>query len=162
MMKKTLRMGFAALCFSAFAAQAQAPLSTLAPLKAMTLAGARFDPQQLNGKVAVVFYWSTACSVCRDSLPELRNNQMGWRNKPFALVTVNVDRSSEDWQSYERILASTRQFSPGSMSVRQDSGQSVPSKLPLTLLVDAQGKVVARYEGRLAPEVWDGVADLMP
>jgi hypothetical protein len=28
--------------------------------------------------------------------------------------------------------------------------------------VDAKGKVVARYEGRLAPEVWDGVADLMP
>jgi glutathione peroxidase-family protein len=32
----------------------------------------------------------------------------------------------------------------------------------LTLLVNAQGKVVARFEGRLAPEAWDGVADLLP
>jgi hypothetical protein len=30
------------------------------------------------------------------------------------------------------------------------------------LLVDAKGTVVARYEGRLAPEVWDGVAELLP
>ena len=162
MMKITLRIALASLCLSALAVQAQAPLSPLPPLKAMTLTGARFDPLQLKGKVAVVFFWSTACSVCRDSLPELRDNQTGWRNKPFALVTVNVDSSSDDWQTYERILASTRQPSPGSISVRQDSGQSAPSKLPLTLLVNAQGKVVARYEGRLAPEVWDGVADLMP
>jgi hypothetical protein len=128
----------------------------------MTLAGAKFDQKQIEGKVTVLFYWSASCSVCRDSLPELRANQAGWSTKPFALVTVNVDRSSEDWQSYERILSSTRTATPGAMSVRQDSGQPTPSKLPLTLLVDAKGKVVARYEGRLAPEVWDGVADRMP
>jgi hypothetical protein len=43
-----------------------------------------------------------------------------------------------------------------------DEGRLVPPKLPLTLLVNAQGKVVARFEGRLAPEAWDGVADLLP
>ena len=26
--------------------------------------------QKARGKVAVVFYWSTTCAVCRDSLPE--------------------------------------------------------------------------------------------
>ena len=43
-----------------------------------------------------------------------------------------------------------------------DEGRLVPPKLPLTLLVNAQGKVVARFEGRLAPEAWDGLADLLP
>ena len=34
--------------------------------------------------------------------------------------------------------------------------------LPLTLLIDSKGRVLQRFEGRLAPEVWDGVADLLP
>lgn len=124
--------------------------------------GEKFMQEQIRGKVAIVFYWSTACAVCRDSLPELRANLSGWRDKPFALVTVNVDKSANDWLAYERILGTTQAASKGLIALRQDEGQSIPMKLPLTLLVDAKGKVISRFEGRLAPEAWDGVADLMP
>jgi hypothetical protein len=48
------------------------------------------------------------------------------------------------------------------LSVRLDDAAPAAQRLPLTLLVDAKGKVIARYEGRLAPEVWDGVAELLP
>lgn len=124
--------------------------------------GEKFSQDRIRGKVAIVFYWSTACAVCRDSLPELRANLSGWRDKPFALVTVNVDKNASDWLAYERILGATQAGSKGLVALRQDEGQSVPMKLPLTLLVDAKGKVISRFEGRLAPEAWDGVADLMP
>ena len=100
--------------------------------------------------------------MCRDSLPELRANLAGWRDKPFALVTVNVDRNPADWQAYERILGQTQTPPQGLFTLRQDPAVSTPSKLPLTLLVNAQGQVVSRFEGRLAPEAWDGVADLIP
>jgi thiol-disulfide isomerase/thioredoxin len=136
----------------------------MAPLKleAHSLTGAPFAPAQIRGKVTIVFYWSTTCAVCRDSLPELRANLAGWRDKPFALVTVNVDRNPADWQAYERILGQTQAPPKGLFAVRQDTALPPPAKLPLTLLVNAQGQVVARYEGRLAPEAWDGVADLLP
>jgi thiol-disulfide isomerase/thioredoxin len=130
-------------------------------LQAYGLSGERFSPEKIRGKVTVVFFWSTACAVCRDSMPELRANLAGWRNKPFALVTVNVDRRVSDWHSYERILSQVQQPS-NLIALRQDDDRPLPSKLPLTLLVDAQGRTVARYEGRMAPEVWDGVADLLP
>lgn len=150
----------ASLAVSGLCAQAQqgAPLQ----LQASDLDGARFQPSQVLGKVSLVFYWSTACAVCRDSLPELRANLQGWRNKPFVLMTVNVDPRAEDWRAYERIAAQTLTQSPGMLSLRQDAGLAVPGKLPLTLLVDSRGKVVARFEGRIAPEAWDGVADLLP
>jgi hypothetical protein len=38
----------------------------------------------------------------------------------------------------------------------------VGQRLPLTLLVNTEGKIIQRIEGRLAPEVWDGVAELLP
>lgn len=153
----------AMLCLAGTAA-AQPVAASGGPLvlQAHNLAGEKFAAQErLRGKVAIVFFWSTGCAVCRDSLPELRANLAGWRDKPFALVTVNVDRNSADWQAYERILGQTQTPPKGLFALRQDPAVSVPPKLPLTLLVNASGQVVARYEGRLAPEAWDGVADLL-
>lgn len=153
---------FAMLCLSGMA---HSQATTVAPLslQAHNLGGERFaTPERLRGKVSIVFFWSTACAVCRDSLPELRANLAGWRDKPFALVTVNVDRNPADWQAYERILGQTQTPPKGLFALRQDASVPAPAKLPLTLLVNAQGQVVARYEGRLAPEAWDGVADLLP
>jgi len=156
----------AAMCAmgSAIAQPAALPLTPppALDLQAHGTSGERFQPNQIRDRVAIVFFWSTACAVCRDSLPELRANLAGWRNKPFALVTVNVDRTSSDWLAYERILGQTQTPPKGLFAVRQDETRPQPPKLPLTLLVNTQGKVVARFEGRLAPEAWDGVADLMP
>ena len=72
------------------------------------MAGEQFARNTLQGKVAIVFFWSTSCAVCRDSLPELRANLTGWRDKPFALVTVNVDAKASDWLAYESILSKTK------------------------------------------------------
>jgi len=152
----------AILCVTGLA-HSQPTAATPLALQATNLAGERFVAQErLRSKVAIVFFWSTACAVCRDSLPELRANLAGWRDKPFALVTVNVDRNPADWQAYERILGQTQSPPKGLFALRQDATVPAPAKLPLTLLVNAQGQVVARFEGRLAPEAWDGVADLMP
>ena len=130
-------------------------------LSAVNPDGVRFDSAVLRGNVSVVFFWSSGCAVCRDSLPELRANQSGWRNKPFALLAVNVDRHAQDWLSYERVLGKIQTTPKGFFSVRQDETLPTPVKLPLTLLVDAKGKVLQRIEGRVAPEVWDSVAELL-
>ncbi len=146
---------------TALATAPAAPFQDLS-LLAHSMGGEKFALNALQGKVAIVFFWSTSCAVCRDSLPELRANLAGWRDKPFALITVNVDAKASDWLAYESILSKTKMPPKTLYALRQDEGKPVPPKLPLTLLVNAQGKVVARYEGRLAPEAWDGVADLLP
>ena len=141
-------------------AQAQPPSAPF-QVQATNPQGERFLTQDLKGKVAVVFYWSTSCAVCRDSLPEMRANLAGWKSKPFALVTVNLDRRKDDWLAYENLVNLTQMPGKNLITLRQDDAVPAPAKLPLTLLVDAKGNVVARYEGRVAPEVWDSVADLM-
>jgi hypothetical protein len=99
--------------------------------------------------------------VCSDSLPEMRANLVGWKSKPFALVTVNLDRRKDDWLAYESLVNLTQMPGKNLITLRQDDALPMPTKLPLTLLVDFSGNVVARYEGRVAPEVWDGVADFL-
>jgi thiol-disulfide isomerase/thioredoxin len=134
-----------------------------------TLDGAPWQmSEQTKGKVLMVFYYSTACVPCLQKMPELRANAAGWRHKPFEMVLVNVDRKREDALAY---VQAVRQVEPksvrfinlwaGDPQFRDNLGDR-PKKLPLTLVLDTQGKVRARHEGRIAPEAWDDVAELLP
>lgn len=158
-----MQLRFLSTLAAAFCIAAWVPAVSAQPafaLEAATATGVPFAPASLKGKVAIVFYWSTNCPVCMDSLPELRANLAGWKQKPFALVTVNMDRNPNDWLTYERIAAQL-QSPAGLVSVRPNATSALPGKLPVTLLIDAKGNVVSRYEGRMAPEAWDGVAELL-
>jgi hypothetical protein len=64
------------------------------------------------------------------------------------------------WRTYEQIAAQTQ--SPASRPTALWAGKAAAQKLPLTLVLDTQGRVVARHEGRIAPEAWDEVAELLP
>lgn len=152
-----LALGLAATVFSV-QAQSVVVKPTVLALQGSTLDGTVFDMARLKGKVVMVFFWSTRCAVCLSHMPELRDNLGGWRGKPFELVTVNVDADPVDWRAYEQIVAKTHSMRPLALW----SPAAVAPSLPLTLVLDAQGRVVARHEGRIAPEAWDAVADLLP
>lgn len=146
-----LACGAASAQSTAIKGQAMQPQGTL-------LDGQAYNPSRLKGKVTMVFYWSTNCGVCLSHMPELRANTAGWRGKPFELVTVNVDAADVDWRAYEQIAAKTQM--PGLVPIWAGKGAS--QKLPVTLVLDVQGKVAERYEGRIAPEAWDAVAEILP
>lgn len=150
-----------ALTLAALTTSASAEPSALKQplaLSAMTLEGTKFDTAALKGKVVMVYYWSTSCAVCRSHLSELRANLAGWKNKPFALVTVNIDADAAQWRAYEYIAAQTQSVRP--ISIWEPKGAM--GKLPITLVTDTAGVVKYRYDGRIATESWDSVAELLP
>jgi thiol-disulfide isomerase/thioredoxin len=124
--------------------------------------GKSFRMPDVGNTVTVAFFWNTDCAVCRDSLPELRANLQGWKNKPFSLLMVNLDRRESGWQNYEKLVTQTQMPSKGYHSVRMEEELPPGIRLPLTLLIDSKGQILQRFEGRLAPEVWDSVAELLP
>ncbi|WP_374658901.1 TlpA family protein disulfide reductase [Inhella sp.] len=154
----------------AMSAQAQSPAQAPPPfvLQGPIATGQVFDLARQRGRVVMVFYWATSCAVCRDKLPELRQNMLGWKDKPFDLVTVSVDGKEADWRAYEQLQAVTQPAAAqrvtslwaGARGFRHSLGAT--PKLPLTLVIDAQGQVRQRVEGRMAPELWDEVAELLP
>lgn len=137
-------------------------------LQGPTLDGRSFNLAQSRGKVVMVMYWSTSCGVCLQKMPELRANAAGWRGKPFELVLVNTDPRRDDAALYARTV---RLIEPSSAHLSMlwagdvgytDTLGGPAQRLPLTLVIDVNGVVTARHQGRLAPDVWDAVADLMP
>ena len=48
-----------------------------------------------SGKVVLLMFWSTGCAVCRDKMPELRQNYEGWAGKPHALYQASAVAKGE-------------------------------------------------------------------
>lgn len=143
-------------------AQATAP----ALLAGTTLEGQPYDMKAEQGKVVLVFFWSTDCAVCRDKMPELRLNYEAWRSKGFQLVAINLDKSLAAVQDYQGILDRTvpkAQRFPSlwrGAAAHRDSFGPV-AQTPTTFVLDRKHKVVNEIRGRIAPGLWDDIAELV-
>ena len=172
--KKCIAWLLTALVFMPALAQTPAALNAPKPaaaalspqIEGKTIDGAPFNLNTLKGKVVLVMFWSTGCAVCRDKMPELRNNYSGWAGKPFELVAVSTDGRVQDLLDYERIISRTVpmkerfvQLWTGETGYKDNLGKH--AMLPAAYLLDKTGKVVERYVGRIPPEAWDKIADLL-
>ena len=149
----------ALLCQAATAQTPQFSGKTLDD-RAFTLAAQR-------GRVVMVVLWRTDCAVCLSKMPELRANAQGWKGKPFDLVTVSLDAKSADTESYDRARRQVAaaegpvwSFWQGQTQMPDDWRRA--TRVPVTLVIDREGRIAARHEGRVPAEVWDSVADLLP
>ena len=132
-----------------------------------TMQPAAVDLAQLKGKVVLLFFWSTDCSVCLDKLPELRRNLDGWRGKDFVIVAVSQDRSMADLKAYEQVLD---KVAPPNAQMKivwrrdaahRDNFGELPVKSPTTIVIDRDGKVAKTVRGRVPAELWDDIAELV-
>jgi thiol-disulfide isomerase/thioredoxin len=144
-------------------ARAQAPAPSLS---GQTLDGRPYDLRPDLGKVVLVFFWSTACPVCRDKMPELRLNYEAWRDKRFQLLAVSMDKSLGELRAYDAIL--NRVVPPAQRfpwvwrgaAVHRDNFGNV-SQTPTSFLLDRQGQVVKVFRGRIEASLWDDIAELV-
>ncbi len=154
-------------------ASASSPLLAATPVASASpeVEGSSPDGQHLRlsglrGRVVLVFYWSTGCAVCRDKMRELRANLLGWKGQPFTLLGVNMDARQQDFTGYETLVRQTvpaaQQFASlwaGAADFSDSMGR--PEQLPSACLINPQGQLVERYHGRIPPEAWDRIAELL-
>ncbi len=152
-------------------AKAAEPAQAITPvITGSTLEKKPFRLAALKGKVVLVMFWSTDCAVCRDKMPELRENVQGWADKPFEVVLVSVDRNMRDVDGYNAIINKSvpikqrfTQLWTGDAGYKDNLGSAGLSRtqLPMALLIDKDGKEVERFTGRIPVDVWDKIADLL-
>lgn len=162
---KSILIAFMLLAVAPWASvHAQAPATPV--VEGRTFDGKPFRLASLKGKVVLVMFWTTDCAVCRDKMPELRQNYEGWKGKPFEMVLVSADRKLSDVEDYEKIISRMVplkqrfvQLWSGEPGYRDSFG--LQAQLPSTFVIDKSGKVVERYQGRIPAEAWDKIAELL-
>lgn len=120
------------------------------------------DGEQLSladfaGKTVLMNLWATWCTPCREEMPELDALQKTRGGADFEVVAVNVDRGDDAKPKAflaEAGIGALRYYRDSSMRIFNDlKSQGLALGLPVTLLVDAEGCLLAHMNG---PANWGG------
>jgi thiol-disulfide isomerase/thioredoxin len=105
-----------------------------------------------RGKVVLVNLWATWCAPCRKEMPALDQLQKELGSSKFEVLAISIDRTG---------LAGSRKFldetGVKNLALYADPTTKLSSLLkavglPVTVLIDAQGREVGRLVG---PAEWD-------
>ncbi len=109
--------------------------------------------EPFKGKVVVLDYWATWCAPCRVEFPHLDQLQGRLADKGLAVVAVSLDRGGKPL--VDRFYDEMHVAHLGKYLDPASAGATALGLrgLPTTLVIDRQGREVARVEGAAA---WDG------
>lgn len=118
----------------------------LPPLRFSSDAGVPLDLNAFRGRTVLLNIWATWCAPCREEMPTLDRLQGLLGNPRFEVVALSID--SDGLASVKPFFAQigVRNLRPYLDSFH-DAGAIVGAGVPLTLLIDAQGREVARKLG---------------
>ena len=125
------------------------------PSPPITFEGARGQALSLadfKGKVVVLNLWATWCVSCRKEMPALDRLQAALGGPQFVVVPISIDRGGA-----ETVAKYYAEIDIRDLAIYLDtSGQAIHALgavgLPTTLIIDRDGREVARVVG---PAEWD-------
>ncbi|AXI47788.1 thioredoxin [Sulfitobacter sp. SK012] len=100
-----------------------------------------------QGKYVLVNFWATWCAPCRKEMPHLSALQKEFGGKNFEVLTIATGRNSP-----EGIKKFFAKAGIENLPRHQDPKQSLASQmgifgLPITVLIDPEGREIARLRG---------------
>jgi len=149
-MKLTLR-ALAALLFCCLIPVAQAKRPPNLSLK--DLKGNKQSISSLRGSIVVLNFWATWCGPCREELPLLSRLSEEYSAKKVRFVATSVDVAKDRPQVDEFLKHFSIAFDVwvgADMDTLEDAG--LGNVLPITLILDEQGEIIARVQGQAREE----------
>ncbi|MEZ5686759.1 MAG: TlpA disulfide reductase family protein [Paracoccaceae bacterium] len=130
----------------------EAPLE-LPDLPFLDAAGAERRLADYRGKVLVVNFWAVWCAPCRAEMPSLDRLQAELGGDDFEVLAIATGRNPPP--KVERFL---QEVGVSNLALYTDAQQKLARSmgiagLPVTVLIDRDGREVARLIGEAA---WDG------
>jgi peroxiredoxin len=104
-----------------------------------TLDGQVFDLSKLRGDVVLVNYWATWCAPCRKDMPKLDAFYRRYHQQNLAMIGISVDRP-RDLEKVRKVMASLA-YPLAVLKGITDDGFGEPEGVPITWIIDADGKV---------------------
>jgi|GEM_PF-5301857 len=143
------RLALAFLFFAglgARAAETPPPAPALAPaLEGKLLGGEPFQLSRLRGKKVILHFFATWCPACQTEIPVLEKAvENSRKNAELILISPESRRSMRELKEFEA-------RHPYKIALIEDLGINTLGRgriLPETLLIDPDGSVKIRFEGR--------------
>tara|TARA_B100001939_G_scaffold213697_2_gene183852 strand:- start:6392 stop:6979 length:588 start_codon:yes stop_codon:yes gene_type:complete len=105
-----------------------------------------------HGKVILLNIWATWCAPCRHEMPGLDRLNQTMKNQNFEVVILSMDRSGRDVVMKFLNEVGIQSLSPYLDPTGKFSRAAGALGLPVTLLINKEGKELGRLTG---PAEWD-------
>ena len=130
----------------------------------LTMDGEETGLDAHQGEIVVVNFWATWCAPCKQEMPSLARLQAEFDKDAFRVIAIAVDRAGPE--KIERFMAEAQAsaltvYRDPKMATMKDFGLR---GLPTTLLVDREGRIIARHAGFAewdAPDIMDTIRKLL-
>lgn len=109
--------------------------------------GDQFTMSSLRGKVVLVNFWATSCTVCMSEMPKMVQTYEKYRGQGLETVAVAMSYDPPD-----RVFAYAQQSKLPFRVTLDIFGKAMQAfggirGTPTTFLMDRSGKIVQRFEG---------------
>jgi cytochrome c biogenesis protein CcmG, thiol:disulfide interchange protein DsbE len=108
-----------------------------------TLDGQTFDLAKLHGKVVLVNYWATWCAPCRKDMPRLSAFYRRYHGQGLEMIGISID-FPRDFEKARKAAQAVAYPTALSKAISED-GFGTPKGVPITWVIDADGKVRDRF-----------------
>lgn len=114
-----------------------------------TLDGHQIRLQDQQGKIVMVIFWATSCSICMGEMPDLIETYHQYQARGFELIAVAM--AYDDPEQVRKLARSKGVPFPvvldtsGSLARSFDDTKVVPT----TFLIDRHGKLVSQTRGAI-------------
>jgi len=104
----------------------------------------------LRGKIVFLNFWATWCPTCRIEMPSMEKLHQKFKDKDFALVSINLQESASQvkafFKEYQLTFVALLD-SDGEVGIRFGI-----NAIPTTFILDKKGQIIAKAVG---PREWD-------
>ena len=113
-----------------------------------------------NGKVVLIDFWASWCAPCRSAIPRLIKIYEQYKDKGFEIVAVSLDQDAKAWKE---AIGKMNMPWPQLSDLKAWKSEGVKSyavaTIPYTILIDSQGKIIARdlHEDELEKAIAESV-----
>lgn len=122
--------------------------------EASDLDGLRFALSDLRGQPVVINFWATWCTSCLAEMPVLEQQRQAHEAEGLTIVAVNVQEGVGKAREFMEALALFDFVVAMDIDVTISDAYGVRG-LPLSVFIDRDGMIQARFQGELDEETMD-------
>lgn len=115
--------------------------------------GAPIHLSDYQGKVVLLDFWATWCHGCKLEIPWYMDFQNKYKSKGLAVIGVAMD--DEGWSKVKPFVAAEKMNYPVVLGNAELSKRYDVNALPVTLLIDREGRIAASHIGLVNKEAFE-------
>jgi cytochrome c biogenesis protein CcmG, thiol:disulfide interchange protein DsbE len=115
------------------------------PLRLVDLYGNTSTLESLRGHVVVLDFWASWCVACRGTFPMLNELQSRYNGKGLRVLGLTLEENPDAINEFLEAVPASFTIVRDPTGKAGDTFQVVA--MPTTFLLDAEGRIVARFEG---------------